>query len=52
MPAIDSPSSAFVTIMATGVEELKQSVEILKDIAQRKDLQVIEPIDDRGVAGG
>jgi ACT domain-containing protein len=52
MPAIDSPSSAFVTIMATGIEELKRSVEILKDIAQRKDLHVIEPIDDRGVTAG
>jgi ACT domain-containing protein len=52
MPAIDGPSSAVVTIMATGNEELKKSVEILKDIAERKDLLVIVPIDQSGIAGG
>jgi ACT domain-containing protein len=52
MPAIDGPSSAVVTIMATGNEELKKSVEILKDIAQRKDLLVIVPIDESGISGG
>jgi ACT domain-containing protein len=52
MPAIDSPSSAIVTIMATGNEELKTSIAILKDIAERKDLLVIVPIDESGSSGG
>lgn len=52
MPAIDGPSSAVVTIMATGNEELKKSVEILKDIAERKDLLVIVPIGESGISGG
>lgn len=52
MPAIDGPSSAVVTIMATGNEELKKSVEILKDIAERKDLLIIVPIDESGISGG
>jgi ACT domain-containing protein len=52
MPAIDGPSSAIVTIMATGNEELKTSIAILKEIAERKDLLVIVPIDDGGLSGG
>ena len=52
MPAIDGPSSAIVTIMATGNEELKTSIALLKEIAERKDLLVIVPIDEGGLSGG
>ncbi len=52
MPAIDGPSSAIVTIMATGNEELKTSIALLKEIAERKDLLVIVPIDEGGLTGG
>jgi ACT domain-containing protein len=52
MPAIDGPSSAIVTIMATGNEELKTSIAILKDVAECKDLLVIVPIDENGLSGG
>jgi ACT domain-containing protein len=51
MPAIDGPSSAVVTIMATGNEELKKSVEILKGIAEQKGLLIVEPIDKLGTTG-
>ena len=51
MPAIDGPSSAIVTIMATGNEELKTSIALLKEIAERKDLLVIVPIDEGGLSG-
>ena len=52
MPAIDGPSSAVITIMATGDEELKKSIGILRQIAERKDLLFIEPLDERGSPGG
>jgi ACT domain-containing protein len=51
MPAIDGPSSAVITIMATGDEELKTSIGILRQIAERKDLLIIEPLDERGSSG-
>ncbi len=47
MPAIDGPSSAVVTIMATGVDELKRAISMLRDVAERKDLLMIEPIEER-----
>jgi len=52
MPAIDGPSSAVITILATGEKELKASIQILRQIAERKDLLIIEPLEDRGSAGG
>jgi len=52
MPAIDGPSSAVITIMATGDEELKTSIEILRQIAECKDLLIIEPLEERGSPGG
>jgi ACT domain-containing protein len=52
MPAIDGPSSAVITIMATGDKELKTSIGILRQIAERKDLLIIEPLDERGSPGG
>ncbi len=52
MPEIDGPSSAVITISATGTTELKKAVEILRGAAQKKDLLMIEPIGDRLRAGG
>jgi len=52
MPAIDGPSAAVVTIMATGNAELRKSVKILKKIAERKELLIIEPLDERESSGG
>jgi ACT domain-containing protein len=52
MPEIDGPSSAVITISATGTTELKKAVEILRGAAQKKDLLMIEPIGDRLGAGG
>jgi len=52
MPAIDGPSSAIVTIMATGNDELKKSIEMLRDVAEQKDLLLIEPIEGGGIRGG
>lgn len=52
MPEIDGPSSAVITISATGTTELKKAIEILRSAAQKKDLLMIEPIGDRRGAGG
>jgi ACT domain-containing protein len=52
MPEIDGPSSAVITISATGTKELIKAVEILRGAAQKKDLLMIEPLGDRPGAGG
>jgi len=52
MPEIDGPSSAVITVSATGTGELKKAVEILKGVTEKKDLLMIEPIGDRLGVGG
>ncbi len=47
MPAIDGPSSAVVTIMATGTEELRSAISMLREVAEKKDLLMIDPIEER-----
>jgi ACT domain-containing protein len=44
MPAIEKTSSAYLVINAEGEKELKQALEILRDVAGKKDLLMIEPI--------
>ncbi len=44
MPAIKKTSSAYLVINAVGEDELKKAVEILRDVAETKDLLMIEPI--------
>ena len=45
MPEWDKPSSAIFTLWAYGIKELNQALKHLKEIAGRKDLQMISPID-------
>ncbi len=52
MPAIEGPSSAVVTIRATGAGELKRAISMLRDVAQKKDLLLIEPVEERNTLGG
>ncbi len=47
MPAIDGPSSAVVTIMATGVGELKRALSMLREVAAKKGLLMIAPIEEK-----
>ncbi len=51
MPAIDGPSSAVVTIMATGTEELRKAISMLREVAEKKDLLMIDPIEERSTMG-
>lgn len=44
MPKIKMPSSASLKIDAVSKEHLASAIELLKDIAKKKDLLVIEPI--------
>lgn len=44
MPGVEKTSSARITINATGREELKKALMVLRNIAKEKDLLVIEPI--------
>jgi len=44
MPAIEKTSSAYLVINAIGEKELKKSLEILRGVAEKKDLLMIEPI--------
>lgn len=44
MPAIEKTSSAYLVINAVGEDELKKAVKILRDVAETKDLLMIEPI--------
>jgi ACT domain-containing protein len=44
MPAIERTSSAYLVINAEGDNELKNALEILREVAIKKDLLMIEPI--------
>jgi ACT domain-containing protein len=44
MPAIEKTSSAYLVINAVGEKELGMALEILRDVANKKDLLMIEPI--------
>ncbi|MBU3966618.1 MAG: amino acid-binding protein [Euryarchaeota archaeon] len=44
MPAIEKTSSAYLVINAEGEKELKNALEILREVAAKKDLLMIEPI--------
>ncbi len=44
MPAIEKTSSAYLVINAEGEKELKKAIEVLRKVAEKKDLLMIEPI--------
>ena len=44
MPEIEGESSAYMLIEAVGKSELAEAVDLLKEIADQKDLLVIEPV--------
>ncbi len=44
MPKINTPSSASLKIDAVSKAHLESAIELLKDIASKKDLLVVEPI--------
>lgn len=44
MPAIERTSSAYLVINAVGEKELKKALDVLREVANKKDLLMIEPI--------
>ncbi len=44
MPAIDKTSSAYLVINAIGEKELSKALDIMREVAIKKDLLLIEPI--------
>lgn len=44
MPAIERTSSAYLVINAVGIKELKMALEVLREVAAKKELLMIEPI--------
>ena len=46
MPQLNEPSTALITISATGKENLRKAVELLKVICKEKKILVIEPINE------
>lgn len=52
MPAIHGPSSAVITIMATGMRELQRAIKMLRRVAEKKNLLMIEPIEENNALEG
>src|SRR3990170_6014872 len=44
MPAIEKTSSAYLVINAIGEKELSKALDIMREVADKKDLLLIEPI--------
>ena len=46
MPQLNEPSTALITISATGKDKLKKAVGLLKEVCREKGILVIEPINE------
>jgi ACT domain-containing protein len=46
MPEVNKPSTAMITISATGKEKLEEALEILKSVCRDKHLLLIEPVNE------
>lgn len=46
MPSINEPTSAKMTIISDNINNLERAMDILKEVADNKDILVIEPLED------
>lgn len=46
MPEISGPSTAIITISASGKEKLKEALEKLREVCRRKEITIIEPVNE------
>lgn len=44
MPGIEKPSSAYLVINAVSEKDLNRALDVLKDVTEKKDILMIEPI--------
>jgi ACT domain-containing protein len=46
MPAIDEPSSAKITLKSANAENMKKALKILRNVAEQKNILIIEPLEE------
>ncbi|MBO8182194.1 MAG: amino acid-binding protein [Archaeoglobus sp.] len=46
MPEVNRPSTAMLTISATGQEKLEEALDILREVCKSKNLLLVEPINE------
>ncbi len=46
MPAINAPSSARITIRSVNAEDMRKAIDILRAVADQKDILIIEPLEE------
>jgi ACT domain-containing protein len=46
MPQLNEPSTAMITISATGKEKLQDAMKLLNEVCRNKDILVIEPLNE------
>ena len=46
MPEVNRPSTAMLTISATGRDKLDEAIDILREVCRKKNLLLVEPINE------
>ncbi|AEA47586.1 ACT domain-containing protein [Archaeoglobus veneficus] len=46
MPHLNEPSTAMVTISATGKEKLREAINLLREVCNKKNILMIEPLNE------
>jgi len=46
MPGVSGPSTAILTISASGEDKLKEALEKLREVCMRKEIIIIEPVNE------
>ncbi|HID42187.1 MAG TPA: amino acid-binding protein [Archaeoglobaceae archaeon] len=46
MPELSKPSTAMITISATGKERLEEAMKLLNEVCKKKEILVIEPLNE------
>ncbi len=49
MPHLNEPSTAMVTVSATGKEKLREAIELMREVCRRKSILMIEPLNEEQI---